>query len=187
MITTGCSAQKNMFTENVNAATGKQPVEDSVLQKLQNENELVIAFAIEKFAWVRSIDYHILVQNNNEWKGYIYHQNLMPNNTGSPTTIGETKVDKTAADALLNFLTKNKAWTIKGDAENGFCADGNKDCNINDAAGSRLWFITKTSAINPSYYAPDFYEKCCPEKQRGLFLAITQKIAELVSDNGITE
>src|SRR6478735_3155632 len=96
MITTGCSAQKTMFTENVNAATGKQPVEDSVLQKLQNENELVIAFAIEKFAWVRSIDYHILAQNNNEWKGYVYHKNLMYNNPGSPTAASEIKVDKTA-------------------------------------------------------------------------------------------
>ena len=32
-----------------------------------------------------------------------------------------------------------------------------------------LWIITKTAAINPSYYAPEFYENCCPEKQRGLF------------------
>ena len=183
----GCKAQKNMLTENINNAADKQPVEDSILQKLQTENDLVIAFAIEKFAWVRSIDYRILARNNNEWKGYIYHKNLMPNNTGSPTTSSEIKVDKAAADALLNFLTENKAWTIKGDTENGFCADGNKNCNINDAAGSRLWLITKTAAINPSYYAPEFFENCCPEKQRGLFLTITKKIAGIIPDNGITE
>src|SRR6478735_502072 len=183
----GCKAQKNMLTENINNAADKQPVEDSILQKLQSENDLVIAFAVEKYAWVRSIDYRILAQNNHEWKGYIYHKNLMSNNTGSPTTASEIKVDKTAADALLNFLTENKAWTIKGDSENGFCADGNKNCNINDAAGSRLWLITKTAAINPAYYAPDFFENCCPEKQRGLFLAITKKIAGILPDNGITE
>jgi len=183
----GCKAQKNMLTENINNAADKQPVEDSILQKLQSENDLVIAFAVEKYAWVRSIDYRILAQNNNEWKGYIYHKNLMSNNTGSPTTASEIKVDKTAADALLNFLTENKAWTIKGDSENGFCADGNKNCNINDAAGSRLWLITKTAAINPAYYAPDFFENCCPEKQRGLFLTITKKIAGILPDNGITE
>jgi hypothetical protein len=186
-INAGCKAQKNMLTENINNAVDKQPVEDSILQKLQSENDLVIDFAIEKYAWVRSIDYRILAQNNNEWKGYIYHKNLMSNNTGSPTTTSEIKVDKTAADALLNFLTENKAWTIKGDSENGFCADGNKNCNINDAAGSRLWLITKTAAINPAYYAPEFFENCCPEKQRGLFLTITKKIAGIIPDNGITE
>ena len=28
-------------------------------------------------------------------------------------------VDKTACDTLLNYLTENKAWTIKGDSEDG--------------------------------------------------------------------
>ena len=35
-------------------------IEDSVLQKLQAENDLIIAYAVENFAWVKSIDYHII-------------------------------------------------------------------------------------------------------------------------------
>jgi hypothetical protein len=187
LINTGCSAQKNSLAENINAAANKQPVEDSVLKKLQAENNLVIAAAVESYAWVRSIDYRILVQSDNEWKGYKYHKNLMTSGAGSPTKITETKVDKAACDALLNYVTENKSWTIPGDSENGFCADGNKGCNINDAPGSRLWIITKDAAINPYYYAPDFFEKCCPEKQRGLFLSITKKITAIVGDNNATE
>ncbi len=68
-----------------------------------------------------------------------------------------------------------------------FCMDGNKNCNINDAAGLRLWIISKNAAISPYYYAPDFYEKCCPDKQRGLFLSITKKIAAVFGDASETE
>lgn len=177
---TGCSAQKNSITESINAAGNKQPVEDAVLQSLQAENDLVIAYAIENYAWAKSIDYRILVQKNNEWKGYSYHKNLRPSST--PAKLSEpASIDKTAADALLNYMAENNAWTIPGDSENGFCTDGNKTCNINDAPGARLWMITKTAAIAPGYYAAEFYEKCCPEKQRGLFVSIAKKINALVS------
>jgi hypothetical protein len=187
VMSTGCNAQKNTLTENIDAVAGKQPVEDTVLQRLQSENELVIAYAVESFAWVKSINYRILVKSNGEWKGYVYHKNLMRNNAGSPTTFTTAVVDKAACDALLNYLTENKAWTIKGDSGNGFCSDGNKNCNINDAASARLWLMTKTGVLNPSYYAPDFFENCCPDKQRGLFVSITKKITDIVADKGTTE
>lgn len=183
---TGCSAQKALITENINASANKQPVEDAVLQTLQAENDLVIAYAIENYAWARSIDYRILVQTNNEWKGYTYHKSLMP--SGSPAKLSEPAVvDKAAVDALLNYITENNAWAIPGDSENGFCPDGNKNCNINDAPGARLWMITKTAAIAPGYYAAEFYEKCCPEKQRGLFVSIAKKINAIVTAKNIEE
>lgn len=187
MITTACSAQKNIVTEQVNTTTTKQPVEDAVLKKLQGENDLLVAYAIENFAWVRSIDYRILAQQGNEWKAYVYHKNLMPNNAGKPTSFSESTVDKAKADALLKYLADNKAWAIKGDGENAYCADGNKNCTIADASGARLWLITKTSATAPGYYAPEFYQECCPDAQRGLFLSIIQKITGLVADEGVTE
>jgi hypothetical protein len=95
------------------------------------------------------------VQKKGEWKGYQYHKNLMKSSAGSPTSITPASIDKAACEALLTYLTENKAWTIPGDSKNGFCAAG-KNCNINDAPGSRLWMITKEAAINPYYYAPDF-------------------------------
>jgi len=178
VINSGCSAQKNLLEQNINAISKEQP-EDSVLKKLQSENDLVIAYAIENYAWVKSMDYHIIVQNNNSWKGYTYHLNMMHNNAGSPTVIAPATVDEAACNAILNYLTENKAWEIKGDNGENFCTDGNKNCNINDAANARLWIITKNGSVNPSYYAPDFYEKCCPEKQRGLFVTIAHKIISL--------
>ncbi len=184
----GCSAQKSSLVSNIDASGDKQPIEDSVLQKMQAENDLVIAFAVENFAWVKSINYRILTHNNNEWKGYLYHKNLMQNaSAGSPTSMHAVTVNNAACDSLLNYITEKKAWDIKGDSGNGFCADGSKRCNINDASGSRLWIITKNAAINPSYYAPDFYESCCPEQQRGLFLSITKKITAIAGEKEETE
>jgi hypothetical protein len=187
VMSTGCNAQKNMLTDNINAVANKEPVEDSVLQRLQSENDLVIAYAVESFAWVKSINYRVLTKSNGEWKGYVYHKNLMRNNAGSPTTFTTAAVDKAACDALLNYLTENEAWKIKGDSGNGFCSDGNKNCNINDANSARLWLMTKTGVLNPSYYAPDFFENCCPDKQRGLFVSITKKITDIVADEGATK
>ncbi|MGN6213765.1 hypothetical protein [Parafilimonas sp.] len=184
IMNTGCSAQKNILAENVNASAKKQAIEDDVLQKLQSENDLVIAYAYENFAWVKSMNYFIVAQHNNEWKAYRYYKNLMPNNAGTPTSLTPVQADKTACDSLLNYMEENKAWTIHGDdKEKGYCADGNKDCNIYDAAGNRLWIITKDAALNPGYYAAEFYEECCPEKQRGLFVSIGKKIQAIVGDN----
>ena len=187
LINVDCSAQKNSLVTNVEAGGSKQPIEDSTLQKLQADNDFIIAYAVENYAWVRSLDYRIIAQKNNEWKGYRYHKNLMKGDAGSPTSISTATVDKASCDALLNYIEENKAWAIKGDSGNGFCPNGNKNCNINDAADMRLWIITRNAAINPSYYAPDFYEKCCPDAQRGLFLSITKKIAAIVGDSGAVQ
>lgn len=184
---TGCGAQKNILAENVNALAKKQPIQDDVIKKLQSENDLVIAYAYESFAWVKSMNYFILAQHGNEWKAYRYYKNMMPNNAGTPTSLTPVSADKAACDSLLNYMTENSAWTIPGDGENGYCADGNKNCNIYDAAGNRLWIITKDAAINPGYYAAEFYEECCPEKQRGLFVSIGKKIKAIVGDENEKE
>ncbi|MEP6464991.1 MAG: hypothetical protein ABJB05_01745 [Parafilimonas sp.] len=183
LINVGCSAQKNILISHIESSGNSISVQDSILHKLQTENDLIIAYAVENFAWVKSMDYHIIVQKGNVWKGYKYHRNLMMNNAGSPTSVTLEKVDKAACDSILNYITEKKVWNIKGDAEDGFCADGNQNCNINDAASLRLCIITKNALINPSYYAPDFFEKCCPDEQRGLFLSITKKIASAFGES----
>ena len=183
----GCRAQHNLLETNIKASGSHQPIEDSILREFQSANDLVIAYAVENFAWVKQADYTILTHNNKEWKGFIYHKNLMLNNAGTPTSITPVNVNKTACDSLFDFITKNKAWTIKGDTDKGFCVNINKQCNINDAASARLWLITKAATFNASYYAPDFFENCCPDKQRGLFLSITKKISAIAGETDATE
>jgi hypothetical protein len=172
-----------LLISNIESIGNKQSVDDETIKKLQSENDLIIAYAVENFAWVKSMDYTIIIQKDNEWKGYKYHKNLMANSAGSPTSINPISVNKSACDSLLDYIEKNKVWTISGDNGENFCTDGNKNCNINDAASLRLWIITKKGSINPSYYAPDFYQKCCPNEQRGLFISVTKKIAAAAGDS----
>jgi hypothetical protein len=180
-----CMAQKNSIITAVDQAGNNQPLEDSVLNNLRNDNDIVIAYAIENFAWVRKINYTIIAQKNGEWKGYEYERNLMKQNLSQK--ISSVSVNKTACDSLVNYIMQNKVWTIKGDNGENFCTNGNKNCNIFDVATERLWIITNQTVINPSYYAPEFYEKCCPDKDRALFLSVKKKIENNVSSKNITQ
>ena len=123
----------------------------------------------------------ILAQQNGNWKGYQYKLNLMQQNPSQSIT--SININKNACDSLLIHIIQTNAWTIKGDSGSNFCSNGNKNCNINDAASERLWIITKKTVFNPSYYAPGFYEKCCPDKDRALFLSIKNKIENSVSNS----
>jgi hypothetical protein len=185
---TGCSAQKDVLLSKINNAANKEPVEDSVLQQLQKQNDIVIAYAVENFAWISSADYRILAQHNGEWQGYFYHKNLMKNNAGSPTSISTIKIiDKDSANALMKYIAEKEAWNIKGDSDTGFCTNGNKNCNINDAPSAVILIATKTAAVASRYYAPEFFQKCCPDEQRAIFLSITKKIEALAGQKNNTE
>ncbi len=174
-----CKAQENLIIKKIDEAGTNQVLEDSVINSLRNDNDIVIAYAVENFAWVKKIDFIILAQKSGNWKGYQYKLNLMQQNPSHSITSITT--DKNACDSLLTYITQTNAWTIKGDSGSNFCSGGNKNCNINDAASGRLWIITKKTVFNPSYYAPEFYEKCCPDKDRALFLSIKNKIEKSVS------
>lgn len=167
-----------------------ETIEDSVIQSLRQQNDLILAFATENYAWVRSTSFLILCKKNQEWTGYNYYRNDMPkrsNETGSSFNINPVFVNNTVCDSLLNFMKDSKAWTIKGDSGNGFCPNGTQSCNITDQATSRLWIISKEKYLYPSYYAPQFFEDCCPgNEERKLFLTITQKIQDIVAVQGIS-
>jgi hypothetical protein len=174
-----CKAQQNLLIQKIDEAGSNQVLEDSIINNLRNNNDIVIAYAVENFAWVRKINYTILAQKNGEWKGYQYNVSLMKQNPSQSIT--SINIKKNACDSLMNFIAQTKAWTIKGDNDSSFCANGSKNCNINDASSARLWIITKKTVFNSSYYAPEFYETCCPDKERALFLSIKNKIENSVS------
>jgi len=184
-----CSAQKTSVMQQVDVLGQDQTIEDSVIRRLRDNNDLVIAYAVENFAWVRSISYLIIAKKNDEWMGYQYHVNLMRNQPQAsvPGNINPAEVNKASCDSLLQYITQTKAWNIKGDSGQNFCPDGNNGCNINDAAGARLWIITQKGLVNPSYYAPEFFEECCPDKDRALFLSVTKKIQDIVAVQGISK
>src|SRR5215210_4146564 len=65
------NSQKLAFKDFDNYATSKKPA-DSILASLQTNNECLLVYAIEDYAWTRTITYHVLANNNNAWKSYFY-------------------------------------------------------------------------------------------------------------------
>ena len=169
-----CKAQQNSIIQKIDEAGSNQTLEDSVINNLRDNNDIVIAYAIENFAWVKKINYTIIAQKDGEWKGYQYNVSLMKQSPSQSTT--SVNINKNACDSLIAFIAQKKVWTIKGDNGESFCTNGSANCNINDAASARLWIITKKTVFNPSYYAPEFFQNCCPDKDRALFLSIKNKI-----------
>lgn len=196
-VTSACSqTQKitmNEFIHKVNNATVRSNEElDSVLQVLQQQNDLLLVFADENFAWTRTSTYYILAKNKEQWKGYYYkgsnRQMPVPKNETNFVTIN---VSQDEADSVLNYFNANNLWEVPGDNGKNFCnndssVSGNKPvtskCNIYDANTWQLFMITKTKVISPSYYAPEFYERCCPgNMHRKHFVEAAKKIKDLVS------
>ena len=149
---------------------------DSVLHNLQQNNELVLAFAFETYAWAKTVTYKAIALNNNEWKGYNWYINksqgqVMPN-------VNPMTVNNDSCNAIWNFFKAREVWKIKGDTGEGFCT-GNKanGCNINDGSYLRLLIITKDKITDPAYYEPEFFEACCPGNTgRALFLEAVNKM-----------
>lgn len=169
-----CKAQQTLFIKKVNESVANQQIDDSIINMLRSNNDVTIAYAVENFAWAKTINYKIIAQKNNEWKAYVYSVSMMKQN---PLKIfNEVKADDAACNSLVNFITKSSALSIEGDHGGNFCADEKANCNINDAASERLWIITKKSVFNPSYYAPEFYQTCCSDSSRALFLVIKNKM-----------
>jgi len=178
-----CHNSKAMTANPLDQSGRKeQQPEDSVLLDLQKNNEVVLAFAIETYAWAKTKNYKILALNNNEWKGFNYTVN---NTSHTSSGLMSVNVSTDSCNALWKFVKDKEATEIVGDDGKDFCTDQKKNnCNINDGATWRLLFITKNSIADPSYYEPEFYEKCCPgNSNRQLFLQVANKIKSIVGSN----
>lgn len=170
--------------------TPQQEELDSVLADLRQKNELLLVFADENFAWTRMTSYYILAKNGEQWKGYFYKGSNRKMPASTDTIYKEISVSKEDADDVLAHFNANELWKVKGDDGKNFCAGTNSSdsskpvtqkCNIYDANTWQLFMITHDKVISPSYYAPDFYERCCPGNiDRKHFVEAAKKIRSLI-------
>lgn len=180
-----CNNTRVMSAGSFDQYARTEQVTDSFLLSLQQENEIVLAFAAESYAWVRAVDYRIITLNKGQWKGYAYYKRT----TGGPLKKHDViTVSDEVCNEAWKFIQTNEAWKVKGDGGKDFCnSSGNKSCNINDGITWRMYIITKDKIADPSYYEPAFYEECCPGNvERKLFIEAVNKIknaAQLEDDD----
>ena len=178
-----CNNTRVMSASSFDEYARAEQITDSFLLSLQQSNEVVLAYAIESYAWVRAVDYRIITLNKGEWKGFAYYKKI----TGGASETHETiPVSRKDCEELWKYIQTNEAWKIKGDKGKDFCSGEKKsNCNINDGVTWRLYVITKDKIVDPSYYEPEFYENCCPgNAERKLFIDVTNKIKQAVNVGG---
>lgn len=153
---------------------------DSIIQQLQKENDLLIAFEVATVAWGKTSSYKILAKKGNDWKGYTAFISHTPKGNSS---LAQLEIDDAAAEEVWQFFNEQKIENLPGDNGENFCTDNSKNCNINDGTIWHLLIITKDKISDVSYYEPEFYEKCCPGNQeRKLFLEAVNKLSSVIGD-----
>jgi hypothetical protein len=179
VIVLSCNNTRVMSANSFDTHARTEQAADSFLLALQQQNEVVLAFAVESYAWIRAVDYRIIALNKGQWKGYTYYKRL---SGGATEKHEQITVSNDVCNDTWKFIQTNEAWKIKGDNGKDFCGGSeNKNCTINDGVSWRLLILTKDKITDPSYYEPAFYEECCPgNTERKLFIEAVNKIKTAV-------
>lgn len=155
---------------------------NTTLNKLAKENDLIIAFATLNYAWTRTGTYHILVLKNKQWKLYSYQSKLSSALNDSIPQIDSINLIDSTAEKIKQLYASSQLWNINGGENKLFC-NNKKDCNITDAETWTLTIATPQNIHTTTYYAPDFFESCCPgNSYRHSFVAIVKEIEKIVSN-----
>lgn len=191
MIILACSHNKNLaqskpsmsqndtLITNINASQSDTEIINPKLKQLQQENDLVISFGTLNFAWARRGSFYVLAEQNNSWKIYRFDAKLPPSADDANMSISPQEVAASEAENIKSLYAKAQLWKTAGDGGENFCT-GKKNCNINDAETWTLSVATKNNIHTTTYYAPDFFEECCPgNNYRKEFVQIAHAIMKM--------
>lgn len=168
-----------MLIEHINKSKSDMESLDPQLKKLQQKNDLVIAFATLSYAWSRTATFYVLASKNKQWKFYFYQSKLPFSRIDTTSVLSSINISETDAENIKQLYTSSNLWETEGDENGVFCSD-KKDCNINDAETWAISVATPKNIHTTTYYAPEFFEQCCPGNlRRQRFVAIAKEIMEL--------
>jgi len=169
LIITACSTSKTaMHAQAVAEKYGKdEQIADTFLHRLQQENDLVLANAVEHTAWGHNITYRVIARKGGQWKGYNYK---VLNAKGGQVQINETSVNASDCNSVLPFFEKEGIWKERTEGENKCGAV------INDGSTWHLLLITPAKVLRSTWYEPAFYQQHCPDSTRQMFLDAFEKV-----------
>lgn len=181
VILCSCANTKAMNNNQWQQYGRTEQVSDPFLNNLQQNNELVLVYALETYAWAKTVTYKAIALNNNEWSAYNWYVNKSATPAVMPN-VNPAVVLNDSCDAVWKFFQEKQVWKVKGDNGQNFCdSSDTKGCNINDGAQWRLMIITKDKVIDPSYYEPEYFENCCPgNKDRALFVEAVHRLTSVI-------
>lgn len=173
----GCSsARQAAQAKTVNAQAiidtlGKQEqLADTFLQRLQQDNELVMTAYTESLAWGRHYSYTIAVRNHGAWQGYNY---VISGTRANPSVkVNDIAIDAKAADSAAMLLNNTSLWSG---------IDNHETCNMQVSDGSTSYLLVAAGGkvLRNKYYMPEVYQQNCPDSSRQLFIEAFGKVREL--------
>lgn len=177
-----CSSQLKTIVQKVEKNAQQNLSADSILRKIQKENDLVIGYASYNTTWRHvPIQYFLIGLKNNQSKAYKYTIKRNITNKDVPFTLDSIIVSNVYKDSILAVFNQATGWSLKHveDDNTIYCSDipNTAHCNISDASSKALIVMTKTHQQISNFYAPEFFEQCCPgnaERQR--FFTIMRSI-----------
>ena len=169
---------------------------DTVLARLQSENDLVIGFDTYNPDWGIPPHYLLVAKNGKEWRAYEYIfkeiVRVFVDSSGKQyqepwVMVNTFEIDSDLIDSLFAVFKTQKVWELNCNTLKDFfyCSHlkNNKydPCGISDASSVGLLVMTKQYISSSSFYAPEYYEyECCPgNSDRQRFLATIAPIKQL--------
>jgi len=174
---TGCSSSKQtVHAQETHAwsiidTLGKQEqLADTFLQRLQQDNELVMTAYTESLAWGNNYNYTIAVRNHGAWQGYTYK--ITGTRANPRVSMSDIAIDSKAADAVALQLNNTALWAGKDNHET--C-----DMQVSDGSTSYLLVAAGGKVLRNKYYMPEVYQQNCPDSSRQLFIDAFGKVRGL--------
>jgi len=177
MVVAACSSARQTVQAQaiINTYGTDEQLADTFLNRLQQENDVVMAAYTESLAWGRNYNYTIAARKNGVWKGYEYTIKGVRNNPVAGAN--EVAVNGAKANQTLLLLNNASLWNGK---------DNYETCNmaVSDGSSSYLLLVAGNKALKLKYYMPGSYQKFCPDSSRQLFLDVWGKVRGLADAGG---
>ena len=150
---------------------------DTFLLRLQQDNDLVLANAVEHTAWGHNITWQIIARKNGQWTGYSYKILSARGNQIQQDSMVVAVAD--CNNALL-FFTNGAAWET---------VTGAPKCNttISDGGTWYLLMLTPAKQLRSKYYEPAFYQQHCPDSTRQAFLDAFNKLNSVFGEKNTAD
>jgi hypothetical protein len=178
----GCSAQLKDVVRKTDKSSANNFLTDSVLSSIKGRYDLVVGYSIASNSTL-PVQYYLVAFNQTSTKAYKYKVRQYATSQQKLFQLDSIAVDNSTRDSVLEVYNSDEGWSLKHneDSSTGYCADFEKFayCNISDGETYSFIVFTKKTGTASSFYAPQFFEKCCPGNDaRKRFLALMKPVAK---------
>lgn len=170
-----CSTQRiKKIARQVNRNSEYTLSNDSILLSIQKANDLSIGYQVFNKSRYGDEEFYLLGFHKNNCTAYKYLKKAAVTIGQLPYKLDTFPVSKNNKDSIMTVMKQTKIWALSHDEKAEIYCPLKKEfslCNISDAETKKIIVMTKSHQTSSDFYAPEYYENCCPgniDRQRFL-------------------